>query len=425
MLAPVIEGITNILMKAVGYINIFVKALTGVDLLAKASAKSMDKASKSAKGLNKSLVGFDELNNLDTSTGSNIDTGISNPFASIQNVELPWAETIKAFGEWCKGNLPTVIGLLGGVSAGIVAIKTGLVRILATKFGTNVLYVTFGIILAITGVIKLVGDLIKYLKDSSWTNFGKIITDIGLIILGLGMIIGNIPLIIGGTIAIIIGLIVSNWEKIRGILQNAIYWIDSKMDWIGENFGIFGQWIVEIFKGAIQVVLNVFDGLFTGIKQIFDGILMIFKGNFKNGFINIGKGIVNILIGIINGAIAGINSILYPIRSLIVEAGKILGKNWTMKNISIPKIPLLDVGTNYVPEDQLAYIHKGEAVVPKKFNSQEYFGNGNEETNSLLAEVIEAINNIEINPYTTVRDVGKASTEFIRSENRRLGRSVI
>ena len=31
----------------------------------------------------------------------------------------------------------------------------------------------------------------------------------------------------------------------------------------------------------------------------------------------------------------------------------------------------------------------------------------------------------EVNPYTTIRDVGKASTEFIRSEKRRLGRSVI
>lgn len=123
MLAPIIEGIANILMKAVGYINIFIKALTGVDLLARASAKSMDKATKSAKGLNKSLAGFDELNNLDTSAGSNIDAGISNPFSSIQDVDLPWAETIKAFGEWVKGNLPTVIGLLGGVAAGIVAVN--------------------------------------------------------------------------------------------------------------------------------------------------------------------------------------------------------------------------------------------------------------------------------------------------------------
>lgn len=105
------------------------------------------------------------------------------------------------------------------------------------------------------------------------------------------------------------------------------------------------NYAVEIVKGAINIILDIFDGLFTGIKQIFDGIIMIFKGDFKNGFISIGKGILNILIGIINGFISGLNALLYPIRSLIVAGGNILGKNWNMSNISIPKIPLLARGT--------------------------------------------------------------------------------
>ena len=86
---------------------------------------------------------------------------------------------------------------------------------------------------------------------------------------------------------------------------------------------------------------------------------------------------------------------------------------------------MLNVGTNYVPEDQLAYIHKGEAVVPKKFNSQEYFGAGNDETNSLLTQVIEAINNIEVNPYTTIKDVGQTAVNYINGKTRQYGRSVI
>ena len=437
MLAPIIEGIANILMKAVGYINIFIKALTGVDLLARASAKSMDKATKSAKGLNKSLAGFDELNNLDTSAGSNIDAGISNPFSSIQDVDLPWAETIKAFGEWVKGNLPTVIGLLGGVAAGIVAVKSGLVGILATKFGTSTLAVTSGIIVAVIGVIKLVGDLITYLKDPSWVNFGKIITDIGLIVLGLGIIIGGVPAIIGGAIAIIVGLVVSNWEKIKGFLQNGIDWLVSKTDWIKENFGLLGQVVYGIFTGLLQELLNMFDGLFSGIKTIFDGILKVFKGIFTGdmktvleGFKQIFKGIfdslwsiakapINMIIRGINTLISGANKIKFDVPDWVPGLG---GKQF---GFNIPKIPLLNVGTNYVPEDQLAYIHKGEAVVPKKFNSQEYFRNGNEETNSLLEQVIEAIENIEIAPYTTIKDVGQASVKYINSTSRQLGRSVI
>lgn len=437
MLAPIIEKIANILMKGVGYINIFIKALTGVDLLARASAKSMDKASKSAKGLNKSLAGFDELNNLDTSAGSNIDTGISNPFASIQNVDLPWAETVKAFGEWVKDNIPTVIGLLGGLAAGIIAIKTGLVEVLATKFETSTLAVATGIIMVVTGVIKLIGDLINYLKDPSWENFGKIITDIGIIIVGFGLIIGSVPAVIGGAIAIIVGLIVSNWEKIRQFLQNGIDWLISKTDWVKENFGIVGEVIYKYFIMLAQHVLNTFNGVFTGLKGIFDGILNVFKGIFTGdmkrvleGFKQIFKGVFDALYGI---AKAPLNLIISGINTLINGANKIKfdvpdwvpGFGGKKFGFNIPQIPRLNVGTNYVPEDQLAYIHKGEAVVPKKFNSKEYFGNGNEQTNELIERVIEAIENIEITPYTTIKDVGQASVKYINNKNRQLGRSVI
>ncbi|MCI8641140.1 MAG: hypothetical protein HFJ59_04650 [Clostridia bacterium] len=88
-------------------------------------------------------------------------------------------------------------------------------------------------------------------------------------------------------------------------------------------------------------------------------------------------------------------------------------------------IPQLAIGTNYVPEDQLAYIHEGEAVIPKKFNSQEYFGSGNQETNSLLQTLIEKVENIEINPYTTIKDVGVTAVDYIKSKQRQTGRSVI
>ena len=92
---------------------------------------------------------------------------------------------------------------------------------------------------------------------------------------------------------------------------------------------------------------------------------------------------------------------------------------------TLPIINSYAVGTNYVPEDQLAFIHKGEAVVPAKYNNGGYVPQSNDETNYLLEQVITAINNIEINPYTTVRDVGKASLNYINSKSRQLGESVV
>ena len=59
-------------------------------------------------------------------------------------------------------------------------------------------------------------------------------------------------------------------------------------------------------------------------------------------------------------------------------------------------MPKFDAG-RHVPQDTLAVVlRRGNHYL--KFNSSEYFGSGNTETNNLLVGVINAINNIGINP---------------------------
>lgn len=380
LLAPILEKIADIFIKAVKYINIFIKALTGVDLLAKATAKSINKTTASAKGLNKALAGFDELTNLDTETAGGGEADLGGGLSALQDVEIntEWADRIEKFGKWVKEN---------------------------------------------------------------W------LATIGILMAGIGILTGHGFLAITGGIIAIVELVNKNWEKIEDGFNKAIEWIKGigdklwkwffdNIDKVYENFGYLGVGIVSIFTGAfdwvtkivagiVEVIKHLLEGLFKGAKQILDGIIMIFKGDFKGGIISILKGIVNVIIGILNGLISGINAIAYPLRALIAGIGNVLGKSWTIESVAIPHIPYLDIGTNYVPEDQLAMIHKGEAVVPKKFNSKEYFSGANEETNNLLNEVIEAIRDIEINPYTTIKDVGKASLNYINSKSRQLGESVV
>lgn len=347
---PIAQKLVSILYTILNYVNAIMTAWFGINLFSNSGVKNFQKMSKNAKEINKSLAGFDEMNVLQDNSSSSKNSAIPSMDLSegIQGEVPTWLQ-------WIIDNKELILNILGEIGVAILAIKLGLSGIQGLGIG-----------LMIVGIISTIQNLIKYLQDPSWDNFGKIITSIGVAILGLGLIIGNVPLIIAAAIVIIVGLIVSNWENIKNVFQKGIDWLtnlqEKVMNWfmenldsIGDKFGIVGQLImgvvvetfnyaVEIVKGAINIIIDVFDGLFTGIKQIFDGIIMIFKGDFKNGFISIGKGILNILIGIINGFISGLNALLYPVRGLIASAGKILGKSWTISSVSIPKIPLLATG---------------------------------------------------------------------------------
>lgn len=347
---PIAQKLVSILYTILNYVNAIMTAWFGINLFSNSGVKNFQKMSKNAKEINKSLAGFDEMNILQDNNSSS-----SNSVTPSMDLSEGMQGEVPTWLQWIIDNKELILTILGGIGAAILAIKLGLSGIQGLEIG-----------LMVTGIISTIQNLIKYLQDPSWDNFGKIITSIGVALLGLGLIIVDIPLVIAAAITIIVGLIVSNWESIKNIFQKGIDWLTNlqgnftnwfiqNLEQIGDKFGIVGQlimgiivqtfnYVVEVIKGSINTVMNVFDGLYTGIKQIFDGIIMIFKGDFKNGFINIGKGILNILIGIINGFISGLNTILYPIRGLISSAGKILGKSWTISSVSIPKIPLLATG---------------------------------------------------------------------------------
>lgn len=95
-------------------------------------------------------------------------------------------------------------------------------------------------------------------------------------------------------------------------------------------------------------------------------------------------------------------------------------------NLTTPNLPHYDVGTNYVPRDQIAVVHQGEAIVPKKYNPTLNKGSltslNNMETNNLLRNLISVIEDKEFSANISYDEIGKASNEYDANLKRVLGR---
>lgn len=133
-------------------------------------------------------------------------------------------------------------------------------------------------------------------------------------------------------------------------IQAAFGIVQPIFDLIGNRFNM----IKNIISNLIDFIRNVFTGNWRAAWQ---NVVNIFK-SIMSGIGNILKMPLNVIISGINAFIKGLNHIKIP--KWVPGVGG--------KGINIPLIPKLATGTNYVPNDMIAMIHEGEAVVPKKFN---------------------------------------------------------
>lgn len=229
-------------------------------------------------------------------------------------------------------------------------------------------------------ISKYAKDIIKWVVDMYNQYLAPVVDEI------LGFITDAIDLI--GTI----------WtDVIKPVLDPVIDVLKRVLEPAIARIGIVLKVILQVARVVIGTVTKLIKNMADFWKKIFKGdfkgALDSFKNHFKiifDGIKKIFKVVLNGIIDFANAGINGLNSMLKPVRNVIQSIAKAFGKNVTLAQISIPRIPKLDVGTPYVEKDGLAMIHQGEAVVPKKFNAKEYFGN-DEETKLLLMELIEAV----------------------------------
>ena len=197
----------------------------------------------------------------------------------------------------------------------------------------------------------------KLTKAASWfagldENQRKMI----LTILAVVAAIGPFLLIVGKIIGFINLLTKATWLWNGSLLASPITWI---------VLGIIALIaIIVLLITHFNDIKNVVSGVWQVIKEVFGKI-----GSF---IASVFRGIANAFISMANLVIRGLNTLikgfLSPFNLIIKGLNKIPGVKISLLSFAIPNIPKLEVGTNMVQQEGLAYLHQGEAVVPKKYN---------------------------------------------------------
>lgn len=288
-IAPVLRWIVQMAATLLGYLNAILQGWFGINIFSRGSAENFNKMKKASSGISKTvkeikkqLTGFDEINMLTDQS----DTGTS---SGAGGVGMPDFDLSKMQGEppawlkWIIDNKDLILAVLGGIVGFITALRLGLDGIKALGIG-----------LLIAGIIYTIQNLIKYLNDPSWKNFGGVIQGIGIALVGLGALIGSVPLAVAGAAILIFGTITKYWGEIKGFLEGAIKWLEGKSDWVHQMFGdMFGN-IYDTAVKNLKDVLKIFDTYFTSIKKIFDGLIQFVKGVFTENWAMAWEGISKI-----------------------------------------------------------------------------------------------------------------------------------
>lgn len=400
-IAPVLEKIVSLAQTLLYYINYLSQAWFGVNLFSNASAKSFQEMSKNASNTAKStkemknnLASFDELNvlsqNNEVQEGGVGSVAPSFDLGNMEDVEIPeWLAFIKDNGE-------EIISVITGIAGAMVALKLAdFLDSLGLIPGKLSAIKAVGIGIAIYGIIATIKELIKYINDPSFENFGNLLKNIGLIIVGVGIAIGSVPMMIAGAIVLAVGIIVKYWEDLKNFLQNGIDWLRGLGDKVEEIFGKSVRKIYDSFIDILQVILDTFDSTITSIKGIFDGLIEFFTGVFTgdwekawngvkkifssiwDGIVGIVKGAINIVISLINGMIAGLelalNWIVDKINALEIVNPFNGEEIWSpnVPRFEFGRIPMLAKG-GIINQPTKAIIGEAgrEAVLPLENNTE-------------------------------------------------------
>ena len=157
--------------------------------------------------------------------------------------------------------------------------------------------------------------------------------------------------------------------------------LDSYLPIHDQNNTVFdkvGNWIASIISGVSSDTINEADAL-KDIEGILSSKTLTTLANSDNP---LGKGYADSYKKIIEAYSSkglleedwqwtALTRNLEDVRKSLIDNNELIiyKRNWfTGEFKEKDRIPAYAAGSNYIPHDQLAYIHEGEAIIPKKYN---------------------------------------------------------
>ena len=254
-----------------------------------------------------------------------------------------WENVLVPFGNFLLWLWNSVFVPIGNILLDILGVAFQTVSDIAKSFWENVLVPLGNALTEMFGpAVEAVSAVLSFLWNS--------------ILVPLGDFLGGI---FKGIIETLINVFTFLWQNVLKPIAEYVGGVFA--DVFDTVFRFIGD-IIEGLKDIFIGLMNFITGVFTGDwEKAWEGVKKIFKGVFDSLW-GIVKFPLNLIIDGINAVIRALNSISIDIPDWVpIFGGKTFG-------INIPLIPKLAVGTNYIPQDMLAYLHEGEAVVPKKYN---------------------------------------------------------
>ena len=418
-LAPAFEFLGNVVAYASIAFAKFIELLTGVNVLSKVSTKGIRDYNKSLKETQTLLSGVDEITNLTLPSG----TGLASQYQALDDFKKKIAEVEKWFNEnpWIKtitdgisgifnfitehwdifkyvfgavgigalafkmtvslGGIASAIGTLGGIGklGSVGTGLAGLAGLLSYLSTISMIYMTIKIASAFADqktkeLLELIAGKTKENKDSPVNQeVKKLLDEVEEAIKKLSTLSSD-----SDEYKNLAEQIRLKWDKIKEKMGDNIYVLNDNIDKAKEVKTEFDK---------------VFDGTYTTkIELDLPKKEMSTWDKFRKGFYN--------SVADLTGFLPSVSK-YFRLKAFTTSQG-------------------YANGLDYVPYDEYpAILHKGEAVVPAKYNPTIH-SQGNEYTNSLLETVVLKLDDLSKRPNEFIIDGQKfAETTYPLYENAR------